>query len=142
MTVTSLHAYLSYRDAPAAIEWLERALGFATTMRFEDEEGFVAHAELRRDGVAVILFADAGAGYDRPAPRDGAVGQGVYLAVADPGEVDTAWAQALAADAVPVWEPAWTEWGNYRCRVRDPEGHEWTFGVHRPGEEVVAGQEW
>jgi uncharacterized glyoxalase superfamily protein PhnB len=62
----------------------------------------------------VILFADAGAGYDRPAPRD----------------------------AVPMWEPAWTEWGNDRCRVRDPEGHEWTFGVHRPGEEVVEGQEW
>jgi uncharacterized glyoxalase superfamily protein PhnB len=33
-----------------------------------------------------------------------------------------------------VWEPAGTEWGNYRCRVLDIEGHEWTFGVYRPGE--------
>jgi hypothetical protein len=29
--------------------------------------------------------------------------------------------------------PAQSEW-NYRCRVADPEGFEWTFGIHRPGE--------
>ncbi len=30
-------------------------------------------------------------------------------------------------------EPGLTEWGNYRIRVADPEGYEWTFGTHRPG---------
>jgi uncharacterized glyoxalase superfamily protein PhnB len=33
-----------------------------------------------------------------------------------------------------VIEPADTEWGNHRCRVRDLEGYEWSFGTHRPGE--------
>jgi len=32
-----------------------------------------------------------------------------------------------------VWKPELTEWGNYRVRVADPEGYEWTFGTHRPG---------
>ena len=44
------------------------------------------------------------------------------------------WERAMAAGAVPVWKPDNTEWGNYRCRVRDPEGYEWTFGTHKPGE--------
>jgi hypothetical protein len=29
---------------------------------------------------------------------------------------------------------------NYRCRVLDPEGFEWTFGTHWPGEPVA--EEW
>ena len=53
--------------------------------------------------------------------------------MADNGEVDAVWASATAAGATPVWPPGMTQWGNYRCRFRDPEGREWSFGVHRPG---------
>lgn len=60
----------------------------------------------------------------------------------DPPVVDAVWQQALAADAVPVWTPGWTEWGNYRCRVHDADGYEWSFGTHRPGEVVASDQEW
>ena len=35
----TLHAYFGYRDAPAAIDWLARAFGFETTLRFPDEDG-------------------------------------------------------------------------------------------------------
>jgi uncharacterized glyoxalase superfamily protein PhnB len=132
--MTTLHSYLSYRDAPAALDWLGRAFGFETTMRYDDETGLVAHAEARLGDAAIIVFADAGAGYDRPAPRKDAVGQGMYLAVAENSEVDAVWQRAVAAGATPVLKPEETEWGNYRCRVRDPEGYEWSFGVHKPGE--------
>lgn len=37
--------------------------------------------------------------------------------------------------ARPRW-PELTDWGNYRCRVADIEGYEWTFGTHLPGEPV------
>ncbi len=50
-------------------------------------------------------------------------------------EVDALWAGATAAGATGVWEPGPTPWGNYRCRVLDPEGVEWTVGTHRPGRE-------
>lgn len=131
--MTTLHSYLSYRDASAALDWLARAFGFETTMRYDDR-GVVAHAEARLGDAAIIVFSDDGAGYDHPTPRDEAVGQGIYLAVAANAEVDAVWERALAADATPVWKPEETEWGNYRCRVRDPEGYEWTFGTHKPGE--------
>lgn len=132
--MTTLHSYLSYRDASAALDWLARAFGFETTMRYDDDNGEVAHAEARLGDAAIIVFSDAGAGYDRPAPRDEAVGQGMYLAVGTNAEVDAVWERALAASATPVWKPEETEWGNYRCRVRDPEGYEWSFGTHKPGE--------
>lgn len=51
MPVPSLHACLSYRNAPAAIDWQGRALGFATTMCFDDEQCFVAH---HRPGEEVV----------------------------------------------------------------------------------------
>jgi uncharacterized glyoxalase superfamily protein PhnB len=128
---TTLHAYLGYRDAAAAIDWLSHALGFTTTMRFPDDDGGVAHAELRRGGAAIGVFTDRD-GYDRPQRRGDTVGQGLYLCVgAD--EVDALWAAATDAGATGVWTPTATPWGNYCCRVLDPEGVEWTVGTHRPG---------
>jgi uncharacterized glyoxalase superfamily protein PhnB len=62
-----LHAYFGYRDAPAALEWLEHALGFDTTMSFPDDAGGIAHAELRRGAAAIVVFSDRD-GYERP-PR-------------------------------------------------------------------------
>lgn len=131
-TMTSLHGYFGYRDAGAAIEWLGRAFGFRTTMRFPDDQGGVAHAELRLGDAVVIVFSDHD-GYER-APRKGVTtGQGLYMCLARPEDVDAVHADAVVAGGTVVWEPAWTEWGNYSLRVVDPEGFEWSFGVHRPG---------
>lgn len=141
-TVVGLHAMLGYRDASAAIDWLERALGFTTTMRFDAEDASVAHAELRRDHAVVIVFDEAGAGYEHPTPRGDTVGVCTYLAVTDQAAVDAVWASSRAADATGVWEPAWTDWGNYRCRFRDPEQREWTIGIHQPGQETAHGDAW
>jgi uncharacterized glyoxalase superfamily protein PhnB len=128
-----LHAYFGYRDAPAAILWLGKAFGFEPTMQFPDEHGGIAHAELRLGDAAIIVFSDRD-GYER-APRKGVTcGMGIYLAVAAQSDVDTIYQQAVGAGATTVWQPEATEHGNYRCRVLDLEGFEWTFGVHRPGE--------
>jgi len=130
--MTTLHTYLSYRDAAAALDWLHRAFGFETTMRYDTEPGVVAHAEARLGDAAIIVFADEG--YDRLSQRGDTVGYGAYLAVPDEATVDAVWERALGEGATPVWKPEATEWGNYRCRVLDPEGYEWTFGTHKPGE--------
>ena len=41
-----LFAYLSYRDAPVALDWLA-ALGFSKVRRQQGRDGEVTHAELR-----------------------------------------------------------------------------------------------
>lgn len=129
----TLHAYFGYRDAPAALRWLERAFGFVTTMEFPDDHGGVMHAELRREGVAITVFSDYD-GYDRPVRKGGTVGHGSYVVLGAESAVDAVFATATEAGATVVWQPAETQWGNYRCRVADIEGYEWTFGTYRPGE--------
>lgn len=127
-----LTAYFGYRDAPAAIEWLGKAFGFEATVQYPDEQGGVAHAELRLGNAVIIVFSDND-GCER-APRKGdTCGQGLYIVVDSEADVDAIHQQATALGATTVWEPARTEW-NYRCRVQDPEGFEWSFGIHRPGQ--------
>lgn len=133
MTNTTLHAYFGYRDAPAAIDWLVTAFGFEPTMHVPDDDGGVMHAELRLGDAAILVFSDRD-GYERPARKGESVGHGMYLCVADNADVEAVYKRAVGAGATGIWEPALSEWGNYRCRLLDPEGFEWTFGTHRPGQ--------
>jgi uncharacterized glyoxalase superfamily protein PhnB len=123
-----LFAYLSYRDALAAIAWLE-AIGFVTTARQTGDVGAVLHAELKL-GDAVVILATADAAYTVPPLEGQSTGGGLYLFVDD---VRAIYSAAIDAGATAVLEPAATEWGSERARVLDPEGHEWSFGSYQPG---------
>jgi uncharacterized glyoxalase superfamily protein PhnB len=125
---TSLHAYLSYADAPAAVAWLE-ALGFVTTSHVDGKGGRVVHAELCL-GRAAVMVASSDAAYDVPPLRGTSTGTGVYLASPD---VDVLHDRAVRAGGRRVLPPEDTGWGARRARVLDPEGREWSFGGHRPG---------
>ncbi|AIG79770.1 Hypothetical protein AJAP_34815 [Amycolatopsis japonica] len=129
----SLHSYLAYSDAPKALRWLERAFGFETTTEYADDKGLILHSELRRGEVRIIVFS-AEEDYDRPARKGETVGHGLYVSLPTQEAVDAVFASAIDAGATPVWKPENTEWGNYRCRVDDLEGYEWTFGTYVPGE--------
>jgi uncharacterized glyoxalase superfamily protein PhnB len=121
--------YLSYRDAPAAIAWLE-AIGFDVIQRQDATDGAVAHSELRLADTVVMLATDAAA--VEPALAGLSTGVGTYLVTPDP---DGLFARAVAAGATVVYPPEDTEWGSRRARVLDPGGREWTFGSYRPGEQ-------
>jgi len=129
----SLHSYLAYSDAPKALRWLERAFGFETVMEFPDDKGLILHSELRLGEVRIIVFS-AEEDYDRPVRKGETVGHGLYVSLPTQEAVDAVFASAVEAGATTVWKPEDTEWGNYRCRVDDLEGYEWTFGTHIPGE--------
>ena len=134
MTQTTLHPYFGYRDAPGAIDWLGRAFGFEpTTAHAADDDGGIAHAELRLGDAVIIVFSDRD-GYERPPRRGETTGLGTYLTVADHAGLDALYTRAVDAGAVTVWKPETSEWGNHRFRVVDPEGYEWSFGTYRPGE--------
>ncbi|MFD5250238.1 VOC family protein [Amycolatopsis sp. NPDC058340] len=129
----SLHSYLAYRDAPKALRWLERAFGFETVTEYPDDKGLILHSELRLGEVRIIVFS-AEEDYDRPARKGETVGHGLYVSLPTQEAVNAVFASAVEAGATPVWKPEDTEWGNYRCRVDDLEGYEWTFGTYVPGE--------
>jgi uncharacterized glyoxalase superfamily protein PhnB len=127
-----LAAYLSYRDAPAALRWLQ-ALGFEVVRRADAPDGSVAHSEVRLDDV-VLMVAGYDAEYGRPPLVGRSTGGGLYLVLDSAADVDERYARAVAAGATPVFPPEDTEWGTRRARLLDPEGGEWSLGSYAPGQ--------
>lgn len=111
---TDLFAILRYDDAPAAIDWLERAFGFRRELVVPGEGESIAFATLRL-GNDVL-----GTGTTRPD-----VSHAVAVYVEDP---DAHCGRARAAGAEITQEVTDEEHGrSYVCK--DLDGHVWSFGT-------------
>jgi uncharacterized glyoxalase superfamily protein PhnB len=120
----TLFPSLRYRDAPAAIAFLQAAFGFRTHERIDNPDGTIAHAELSYGPSIVMLSSDRDDLYGRR------TGQGwLYVAVDDP---DGHCARARAAGAEIVVELHDTDYGSRDYAARDPEGNFWNFGTYKP----------
>ncbi len=126
-TTTTIYPNLLYRDPVAAMDWLERTLGFRRAEDVRDEEGNVIHAELGL-GTATVMLGTAGAGREpfRDLPPGGSL---VYCAIDD---VDGLFERSKAAGADIPLEPLDTDYGSRDFAVRDPEGNVWALGTYRP----------
>jgi len=125
-----LYPVLGYRDADAAIDFLQRAFGLEAGDVHRDDDGRVVHAELRL-GSGVVMVGGLVAGASGPARGldHGQADHSVYAAVAD---VDGHAARARAAGAEIFREPADTPYGSREYSARDAEGHLWSFGTYVP----------
>jgi uncharacterized glyoxalase superfamily protein PhnB len=127
----SIYVTLRYDDPRAAMAFLTDALGFTELHVATDDDGAVAHAELRfGDGVVMI---GARKGGSDPFDTGRAV---VYLALDDarddPAAVDAHHDRAVAAGAEVVQELVDQPYGSREYAVRDPEGNIWSIGSYRP----------
>jgi len=124
-------AFLTYDDAPAALDWLEKAFGFERSSVHKGPDGTIAHAELTY-GDGMIMLGNAGDnGLGMKTPRElGAVTQGVYVIV-DEG-IDRHYERACSAGAEIVRALHDTDYGSRDYMARDPEGNLWSFGTYRP----------
>ncbi len=121
---------LYYRDAHAAIDFLERAFGFRRRLVVPDADGGVAHAELTfRDSVLMVGSAKPDKGWLSPLDLPG-VNQTLSVIVED---ADAHCAQAVRAGARVVRELADESYGGRGYDARDPEGNVWYFGTYVPG---------
>lgn len=124
---------LRYDDAPAAIEWLVAAFGFERHLVVPGDDGTVAHAQLVRDGVMIMLGSARDDDFGRlqrpPQETGGVCTQSPYIVVDDP---DAHHARAVAAGARVVTEPADQDYGGRMYSCLDPEGHLWNFGSYDP----------
>jgi uncharacterized glyoxalase superfamily protein PhnB len=123
----SIHPVLTYDDAHAAIDFLERAFGFERVAVHEGDDGKVVHAELRF-GEDLVGLSSTGAG--DPVFQQGTGKTVVYVAV---DEVDSLHDRAKAAGAEIVMAPADQDYGSRDFAARDPEGNIWSFGTYRLG---------
>ena len=125
---------LRYKDAHAAIAWLEQAFGFERHALYEGPDRTVAHAELRFGNGMVMLGSATnesplGHLYVTPADISGRVTSPLYLVVSD---CERAYARALAANAEVLMEMKTMEYGGKAFTVRDPEGYLWSVGEYSP----------
>ncbi len=114
---------LTYEDATAPIQWLERALGVRPALCAAGGKGGIAHAEMAFE-VGIVMLGSENA-LMGPVTR-----QNVYVAIGDP---DAHHDRAKAAGARITMSLRDTDYGSRDYGCEDPEGHRWFFGTYRPG---------
>ncbi|MCU1643614.1 MAG: hypothetical protein JWN03_3889 [Nocardia sp.] len=125
-TATVVWPTLVYRDARAAIRFLEQAFGFETTASYGVGD-VVDHAELAWPGGGAVMLGSVREGVAQSCQSPGA--GSIYIALDDP---DSLYARAKAAGAEITREL--TDETDYESRgftCRDLEGVYWSFGTYR-----------
>jgi uncharacterized glyoxalase superfamily protein PhnB len=121
----SLTPYLYYEDPVAAMDWMERVLGFGPRQVVKEPDGRVSEAEIAVGPARVMLCGRA------PAEGEGA-GATLVVGVED---VDRLWASVSAA-GVGGTAPRDEPYGPRSMHLTDPWGYEWYFWQ---GDAVYAG---
>jgi uncharacterized glyoxalase superfamily protein PhnB len=112
--------HVTYEDAGAMLEWLERTFGFEERARYVDKDGVVKQAEMLL-GDSELWIGGMGAGYWEREGRKPSAWIGVWV-----DDVDAQYERVRAA-GIETDPP---EDRNYDVRsfnVRDPEGYLWGF---------------
>jgi uncharacterized glyoxalase superfamily protein PhnB len=127
---------LRYRDAPAAIDWLVKTLGFEATLVVPNEDGTIAHAQLSYGNGMIMLSSIFDTPFGRlmkqPAEIGLSVTQSAYLVVQDADAVHARAVKALAPILMPLQDE---DYGGRGFTCRDPEGHVWSIGTYDPWEQ-------
>jgi uncharacterized glyoxalase superfamily protein PhnB len=114
---------LRYKDARAAITWLERAFGLDVRALHENEDGTIGHCELSSgDGLVMIGERRGGDQFD--------TGRAVLYVVTD--DPDGHHDQAVAAGADILLELTDQPYGSREYAALDLEGNVWSFGTYDP----------
>ncbi len=122
---------MTYRDAPAAIDWLCDVLGFERRLVVPGENGTIAHAQLTLGNGMVML----GSAFDDPnavvvpSTPGGTLTQANLVVV---GDIEAHYERVKAAGANIVMEIEEQFYGGSLFAVRDPEGHLWHVGSYDP----------
>jgi uncharacterized glyoxalase superfamily protein PhnB len=131
-----------YKDPDAALDWLETAFGFERCMVITDQDGKLAHSEMRFDDALVYVGSEWSDDTASPAAVGGKNTQSIHVHLTS--GIDAHCARARAAGAVIVREPRDEFYGDRVYAAKDPEGHVWRFGqtvriVSREDAETASG---
>jgi uncharacterized glyoxalase superfamily protein PhnB len=124
---------LQYRDAPRAIDWLNKVFGFEPHLVVEGEPGKIVHAQLSLGAGMIMLGSVVDSPYGRtlvqPHEVNGLETQTPYVVVADADRVYEAAQQHGAQIVIEIHDE---EYGGRGFACRDPEGHFWYVGTYDP----------
>ena len=116
--------YLTYADAPAAIDWLCHVFGFELASSYSVADGRIAHAALHHDGLFIMLASEIEQ-LDNLAPNGGAVATSrIHMHV---NEIEEHYQHALMEGATIVQGLQDRFWGLRSYHALDLEGYRWSF---------------
>jgi uncharacterized glyoxalase superfamily protein PhnB len=124
-----------YKDAHAAMDWLETVLGFVRQAVYEGPDGTVAHAQMTFGETGMIMLGAASNENPmaklvaKPEEIGMRVTSPIYLMVSDCLPV---WEKVLAAGANVSQELKTMDYGGSAFSVVDPEGYVWSVGEYDP----------
>ena len=134
-TTVGLSAYLTVRDAAAAIRFYCEALGAELRLRQMAQDGKrILHAELALNG-SILRVSDEFPEFARAAaPHPGEpAAVSVTMNLSQPASVDRLTASAVAHGAEIEIGPIDAFWGARFAAFRDPFGHRWMLNAIRAG---------
>jgi uncharacterized glyoxalase superfamily protein PhnB len=126
MDVPPISPLLFYRDARAALDFLERAFGFETRLLVDDGQGGVIHSESVFEAQVVMVCGPPTGPWASPLDLGGRRTGSVHVQLQ--AGIDALCERARAAGAVVEREPADQPYGDRVFTCLDPEGHSWSFG--------------
>jgi uncharacterized glyoxalase superfamily protein PhnB len=115
-----------YPEPWVMLDWLEKAFGFKRSMVITDEDGKLAHSEMRVGDGLIYVGAEWADYTVSPASVSGKNTQTVHVHLKE--GLDAHCETARAAGAVIVREPEDQFYGDRTYSAMDPHGHVWTFG--------------
>lgn len=135
-----------YDDAPAAIDWLCRALDFEIRLKVEGDAGQIVHSELTY-GEAVVMVAASGSKPSLPLCPPGAApksigGKNTQNLMLYVDSVDAHHQRVIATGGATIVDPPRVHdyggdyWADKSYGFLDPEGHMWWISerLRNPGE--------
>lgn len=121
-----LSSALSYKDPKAAFRWLEKAFGFEPLFVILDQDGNLAHSEMKFGDTVVMVGSEWSERHRSPASLGGMNTQSVHVQLEE--DIDAHCARARAVGAIILQEPETQFFGDRTYRCADLESHIWTFG--------------
>jgi uncharacterized glyoxalase superfamily protein PhnB len=128
--VQNVFPVLRYKDANAAIAWLNRAFGTEEHEVIRNPDGTIAHAELKLGSGIIMLGSARDDFFNVKTPQElNAVTQLTYVVLDDP---DSHFERAKAAGAEIIMDITTMDYGSRDYAARDLEGNVWCFGTYSP----------
>ncbi len=123
----SVQPYVMFKQCAEAITFYTKAFGAKEKFRIPDAQGRIGHAEIEI-GDSIIMMADEAPQMDAfSAEHFG--GSPITLLIYTEN-CDAMYAQAIAAGAKSLWEPADQPYGDRMSGVKDPFGYKWWIATH------------
>lgn len=130
MTADNTHIWPTfiYEDAPAAIDFLQKAFGFeiALVVPNESDPSVIEHSQLRFPEGGGVMLGTAGREGNAFSQRPTGAGA-CYVVTQEP---DALYERAVAAGAQVFHELQNEDYGSRGFSVTDLEGNVWSFGTY------------